>query len=126
MITPEDLDLLRNPDRIFHALLEFTTVPAEQKAFLRRAREKLQQKNMSRALYSRVLEIAFEFGVFNQDMRPYIGEVSPTDQVRHVPEFDEACSCGHPKRVHLRQAWTCMSGGDCGCEKFKSKEIKSA
>lgn len=74
-LTPEDLDLLRHPERIFHALLEFPTVPEERKAFLRRAQERYEAKTMGKGLFSRVLEIAFEYGLFEQDMRPCIGEV---------------------------------------------------
>jgi hypothetical protein len=85
MITAEDLDLLRNPDRIFHALLEFPLMPEERKAFLRRAQEKFEQKCMGKALFSRVLEIAFEYGMFNEDMRPCIGEVSVTDPISIAP-----------------------------------------
>jgi hypothetical protein len=78
-MTPEDLDMLRNPDRIFHALLEFPLMPEERKAFLRRAQQKFEQKSMGKGLYSRVLEIAFEFGLFTEDMRPCIGDVTAND-----------------------------------------------
>ncbi len=79
-VTPEDLDLLRNPERIFRALLDFPTVPEERKAFLRRAKQRFEAKEMTPALFSRVLEIAYEYGLFEQDMRSFIPEVTPLDR----------------------------------------------
>lgn len=118
-ITPEELDTLRNPDRIFRALLALASLPEERKAFIRRAEQVFREARLSRALYARVLEIAFEYEITRHDMRPYLGEVSATDPVLHVRPPDQACVCGHPMRVHLRQAWTCISGGDCDCERFR-------
>lgn len=81
LVTPEDMDQLRNPDRIIRALLHLADLPEERKAFIRRAEQHFLDMRMTRALYARVLEIAFEYRVCAVDMRPYLGEVTATDPI---------------------------------------------
>jgi hypothetical protein len=84
VVTPEELDQLRNPDRIIRALLELADLPEDRKAFIRRAESQFLAARMSIALYSRVLEIAFEYRVCAHDMRKYLPEVTATDPVTIV------------------------------------------
>jgi predicted metal-dependent peptidase len=78
-ITPEELDNLEHPERIFRSLLSLASLPEDRKAFIRRVQELFLEARMSSALYSKVLAIAFMYQVTTRDLREHLGELAVTE-----------------------------------------------
>ncbi len=112
--SPEQLDDLKHPERIFHSLLAQKDLPAEKRAFVEKAQEKFKRADLSRNVYWKCLDMGFVFGIL-PDLR---------DALQGIRQGNRLCKHGWFPQFGCPECFKAQPGNPERPGPFTAKDIE--